>query len=363
MTDIFTPWSLNRLTLPNRLVRSATWEGLADSGGIPSHDLINLTAELAEGGVGLIITGFTYIHAQGQAMPRQTGIHRDANIGPLTRVSDAVHQAGGRVAMQLVHAGGLANPELIGGRPLGPSAMVHPASQKEVGELSPDQIEEIIDAFAIAAARAKAAEFDAVELHGAHGYLISQFLCPITNQREDQYGGSLENRARFCCQAYQAVRDVVGRAFPVFIKLNSEDGVPGGVTREESLQVAVKLAEMGMDAIEVSGGTPWAGKQRPSRVVKSPEDEGYFLPAAAAIKQAADCGIIAVGGFKSPAVIERALDQVDAVAMCRPFINDPGLANRWKAGGRSPAECISCNKCFAVTAKQGLGCGPRLKEQ
>lgn len=363
MADIFTPWTMNRLTLPNRLVRSATWEGLAEEGGIPGHDLINATADLAQGGVGLIIMGFSYIMPQGQAMPRQTGIHRDANIGPMTRVSDAVHQAGGKAAMQIVHGGGQCRAKITGSQPVGPSKLVHPFTQEEVAELSQDQIAEIIEAFAMAAGRARAAEFDAVELHGAHGYLISQFLSPLTNQRQDEYGGSLANRARFCYQVFQAVRDMVGPRFPIFIKLNSEDAMPGGIPVQEAVEVAATLSEMGIDAIEVSGGVPVAGKKSPSRMVKAAEDEGYFLDAAAKIKTAVSCPVIAVGGLRSPAVIEKALDRVDAVAMCRPFINEPDLAARWKSGDRSPAKCISCNKCFEYTARHGLGCGVKKEDE
>ena len=362
MADIFTPWQIKDLTIPNRLVRSATWEGLADDDGAPTHELINALADLAEGGVGLIITGFAYIMAEGLGRPKQTGVHIDALVGPLTRISDAVHKAGGLVAMQIVHAGGQTKSEWIGQQPMGPSAMVNPAFDEQVVEMSLMRIEDTIDAFAMAAARVKAAGFDAVELHGAHGYLINQFLSPATNQRTDDYGGTPANRARFAYDVLAATRQAVGPNYPVFIKLNSDDAVEGGLTLAESVSVAQGLFQRGIDAIEVSGGTPAAKKLSASRVVKEASDEGYFLSNAVAVKKVVSCPVICVGGWRSKAEVEKALDQVDAVAMSRPFIRQPDLANRWKAG-EDKATCISCNQCFSVVMKQGLGCGQELKKQ
>jgi 2,4-dienoyl-CoA reductase-like NADH-dependent reductase (Old Yellow Enzyme family) len=362
MADIFTPWQMQDLTIPNRLVRSATWEGLADKDGAPTHELILALAALAEGGVGLVITGYAFISPEGRGLPLQTGVHIDAMIGPLTRISDAVHKSGGLVAMQIVHAGGQTKSEWIGRQPVGPSAMVNPAYREEVAELSRDQIEDIIDDFARAAARVKAAGFDAVELHGAHGYLINQFLSPLTNQRTDDYGGSPENRARFAYEVLAQVRNAVGPRYPVFIKLNSEDALEGGLGFAEGLQAAKGLSDRGIDAIEVSGGTPASGKLSPARVVKDSGGEGYFLANAAAIKKEVSCPVICVGGWRSRARVEAALDQVDAVALSRPFIRQPDLARRWKAG-EEQAKCISCNQCFAVGMQQGLGCGQELKKQ
>ena len=362
MADIFTPWRMKDLTIPNRLVRSATWEGLAEDDGTPTHELINALADLAEGGVGLIITGYAFILPEGRGLPKQTGAHIDAMIGPLTRISDAVHKAGGLVAVQIVHAGGQTKADWIGRQPLGPSAMLNPAFGEQVAELSLMQIEDIVEAFALAAARIKAAGFDAVELHGAHGYLINQFLSPATNQRGDDYGGTPAKRARFAYEVLAATRQAVGPRYPVFIKLNSDDAVEGGLGLEEAVQVARGLSERGIDAIEVSGGTPAAGKLSPSRVVKEPADEGYFLANAVAIKKVVSCPVICVGGWRSRLVVEKALDQVDAVALSRPFIRQPDLAKRWQAG-EDQATCISCNQCFKVGMRQGLGCGQELKKQ
>jgi 2,4-dienoyl-CoA reductase-like NADH-dependent reductase (Old Yellow Enzyme family) len=335
---------------------------MADGDGLPSHDLINLTAELAEGLVGLIITGYAYVRPDGQSSPRQSGVHIDACVGPLTRVSHAVHKAGGKVALQIVHGGGQAKKSLCGAEPAGPSAITQPGTGAAVRGLGFDEILQLIEDFAWAAARAKAAGFDAVQLHGAHGYLINQFLSPNTNQRTDQFGGSLENRARFCLEVYRAVRDAVGPGFPVFIKLNSEDALADGLQLADSLRVAAWLAQEGIDAIEVSGGVRAAGKNSPARAVKGPEQEGYFLANARRIKEMVDCPVVGVGGFRSPEVIAEALEQVDAVAMCRPFIREPHLARRWQAGDLSPARCVSCGKCFVMAAREGVACGVERQE-
>lgn len=363
MADIFTPWRLGELSIPNRLVRSATWEGMAQPDGTPTIDTANLTAELAEGGVGLIITGYAFVHSLGRGLPAQTGVHIDAMVGPLTRISDAVHKSGGQVALQIVHAGGQTRSDWIGGQPLGPSAMVHPAFKEEVAQLSKDQINDIVGCFAMAAARGKAAGFDAVQLHGAHGYLINQFLSPNTNQRDDEYGGSALNRARFACEVFSAVRNAVGPHYPVFIKLNTVDSLEGGLVLSDALQAAVKLDQMGIDAIEVSGGVPAAGKLGSARVVKNADDEGYFLANAQAVKAAVKCPVIVVGGWRSRAKVEDALDKVDAVSMSRPFIREPHLANQWKGGANANARCISCGGCFKTGMEGGVACAQELKEQ
>ncbi len=363
MADIFTPWQMGELTIPNRLVRSATWEGMAQPDGTPTFETVNFTAELAEGGVGLIITGYAFIHPLGRGLPHQTGVHIDAMIGPITRISDAVHKNGGLVAMQIVHAGGQTKSDWIGGQPLAPTAMTHLAFKEELAELSKAQISDIAEMFGRAAARVKAAGFDAVQLHGAHGYLISEFLSPLTNRRTDEYGGGIENRGRFCREVYQAVRREVGPRYPVFIKLNTEDGLEGGLTPQDAALVAASLSDLGIDAIEVSGGMAAAGKKAAGRVVTKPEEEGYFFDNAKLVKAAVKCPVIVVGGWRSKSRVEAALDQVDAVSMARPFIRQPNLANLWKAGQSLQAACISCGQCLRAGMKGGVLCVQEQKEK
>jgi 2,4-dienoyl-CoA reductase-like NADH-dependent reductase (Old Yellow Enzyme family) len=357
MDLIFTPWRMGTLEIPNRLVRSATWEGLAHDNGAPTERLAEVTADLARGGVGLIITGYAYVAPEGLGLPKQTGVYSDFLIQALALMTDAVHEADGLVALQIVHAGGQTRPDWTGSQPVGPSKMIHPLFGLEVKALSRDQIHRVVEAFALAASRAKAAGFDAVQLHGAHGYLINQFLSPNTNLREDDYGGSIENRARFCYEVYDAVRAEVGNDYPVFIKLNSEDAIDGGLELSDAVEVARGLAQRGIDAIEVSGGVPAAGKKAAARTVPKARDEGYFLANARAVKSSVNCPVIVVGGFKSRARIEEALGSIDAVAMCRPFIRQADLATLLKNGTLDEAECVSCSRCLAATMEAGLRCG------
>jgi 2,4-dienoyl-CoA reductase-like NADH-dependent reductase (Old Yellow Enzyme family) len=360
MAEIFSPWQMNQLPVPNRLVRSATWEGLASPEGAAGEEAIDLLANLARGGVGLIITGAAFVSPEGRALPRQTGVHSDAMVEPLSRMARAVHRAGGLVALQICHAGGQTKREWIGEKPLGPSAILHPRYGEAVGELTREQIADIVESYATAVARARAAGFDAVQLHGAHGYLINQFLSPHTNQRHDDYGGSLQNRSRFCHEVCQAARQAVGADYPVFIKLNVKDNIEGGLEAEEGLEVASELAALGIDAIEVSGGVAVGRKYGHVLPVKGQEDEGYFLDEAKAVRAAVSCPVVTVGGFRGRAKVERALEHVDAVALCRPFIRQPRLALSWQAGSQQPASCISCNQCLDLTRTKGLTCGQEL---
>jgi len=369
MADIFTPWKIGNLELPNRLVRSATWEGMAEENGAPSEKIVKLTADIAAGGAGLVITGYSYIRTEGVGMVRQTGVHDDSMVEPWARLVDTVHKAGGKVAIQIVHAGGSTMPDFAPGRDkvFGPSAMTDPVFGCQVHELTRNHILGIVEDFGKAAARAKRAGFDAVQLHGAHGYLISQFLSPDRNQRGDEYGGSLESRARFLYQVYEAARGAVGRDYPLFIKINGEDCTENGFKLEDSVRVTRELSNLGIDAIEVSGGVPAANRENPIRRVRSADEEGYFFAEAVAIKSSVSCPVISVGGWRSRARIEDALNHVDAVSMARPFIRQPDLANLLKSRATDKVDCISCRRCQALTFESGVGCqvllDKKLKEE
>jgi 2,4-dienoyl-CoA reductase-like NADH-dependent reductase (Old Yellow Enzyme family) len=363
MDTLFTPWKLGSLEIPNRLVRSATWEGMALDNGAVTDALAEVTADLARGGVGLIITGYAFVLPEGRGLPKQIGVYSDELVDSLGRMTDAVHEANGLVALQIVHAGAQTRSEWIGRTPLGPSAMIHPSFGEPVEGLALDQISEIVTAFASAARRARAAGFDAVQLHAAHGYLINQFLSPHTNRRDDHYGGSLEGRASLCFDIFDAVRAEVGPDFPVFIKLNSEDCVEGGLELADAVEVARGLSERGIDAIEVSGGVPYAGKKGAARLVRNRDEEGYFFANARAIKEVVDCPVLFVGGIRSRSVIEHALEEIDAVSICRPFIRQPTLANLFREHLIDKADCVSCGKCLEATMENGLSCGVLIGEE
>ncbi|KKK50021.1 hypothetical protein LCGC14_3129190, partial [marine sediment metagenome] len=288
MREIFESSEINGMELANRLVRSATWEGMCTDDGRPTDKLIDLYKALAAGGVGLIVTGYTFVRPEGKQMPGKMGLHTDDFAPDMKRMVDAVHAMSGKLCVQLVHAGGQTSQKVAGRQPLAPSAVEAAQYQGvEPEAMSKQDIAGVVAAFGQAAARAKDYGFDAVELHGAHGYLINQFLSPITNQRDDEYGGSLDNRARFMMEVYKSVRDAVGGAFPVMIKLTGADNLEGGLVVEDAVEAARKLDEAGIDAIEVSSGTPASGEEGPVRTkINKPEREAYILPLARRIKAA-----------------------------------------------------------------------------
>ncbi|BBO90682.1 NADH:flavin oxidoreductase [Desulfosarcina ovata] len=347
-SPLFESATLHTLTLPNRFVRSATWEGMATEKGAVTPRLIDTMAALAQGGVGLIISGHAYVSAEGQATPWQLGIYDDALVDGLRQMTDAVHAAGGSILAQLAHAGNFALEKAIATAPRVVSNFDGLAKTPR-HELSAEEIEALKGAFVAAARRALAAGFDGIELHCAHGYLLSQFLSPWFNRRTDAYGGSIESRARIHVEIIRAIRAVVGADYPLLIKINCSDFADGGLTVEESISAVRRMVPAGLDAIELSGGLLTGGTLSPSRPgITTPEKEAYFRLSARAFKEVLDVPLILVGGIRSPEVAERLLadGSADFFAMSRPLIREPDLVNRWQTGDRSPALCISDNLCF-----------------
>lgn len=364
--DLFDQTTINGMTLRNRIVRSATWEGMCEPDGRPTEKLKNLYGDLARGGVGLIVTGFAFVRPEGKQMPGKMGIHTDDFSEEYKKMARAVHDAGGKIAVQIVHAGGQTNTEMAGRQPLAPSAVEVPQFEEIPSELSKDEIGEIVTAFADGARRAREWGFDGVQLHGAHGYLINQFLSPLTNRRNDEYGGSIENRSRFLIEVYEKAREAVGDDFPVMIKLNGADNLDGGLEIGDGVYAAKLLSEAGIDAIEVSAGTPASGTKGPARVkINKPEKEAYNLDPARQIKDSVDCPIMVVGGIRSWEIAQKTITEgMDHVSVSRPLIREPGLPNRWSGGDRGPAKCVSCNGCFKPGLKEGgIYCVAEKKER
>lgn len=361
MGGFFSPFTINGLTLQNRSVRSAVWEGMADDDGRVTRRLVDTMVRLARNRVGLIITGHTFVHPLGKAGPWQTGVCSDDMLPGLREMAAAVHDAGGRICLQLAHAGGHAATRLTHYQALGPSTFKGRFGDM-CREMSAEDIQIVIDAMVGAARRAQTAGFDAVQIHAAHGYLLSQFLSPSTNHRRDNYGGSLANRARLVCDVIREVRRVVGTDFPILIKMNSEDFVEKGFQQEDMLQVATLVADAGADAVEMSGGTVvnpqethCARKVHPA----CPEEEVYYRRAAQAFKAAVALPLILVGGIRSLAVAEQLIvdGTADLIAFGRPLISEPDLIRRWQTGNRNVSACISCNRCYVpLQAGQGVSC-------
>jgi 2,4-dienoyl-CoA reductase-like NADH-dependent reductase (Old Yellow Enzyme family) len=332
---------------------------LAAEDGRVTPALIRIYEELAEGGVGLIISSYLYVREDGKQTPGQIGVYSDELIPGLAEMAEAVHLRGGKIVGQIVHCGGQADRHRCGGlHPVAPSAVESPGYLEMPRELTTEEIPDMVESFATAARRLQSAGFDGVQLHGAHGYLLAQFLSPLRNRRSDAYGGDLENRARFGLEVFKAVRATVGRDYPVMIKLNASDFLDGSTTEDDACFLASSLADEGIDAIEVSGGTPGSGKLGAARAnIRDSSDEAYFLPQAQAIREAAPTvPLMLVGGVRSPEVIEKILARgsADYFSMSRPLIREPGLPNRWKSGDRSRAACVSCSGCF-LPARRGDG--------
>jgi 2,4-dienoyl-CoA reductase-like NADH-dependent reductase (Old Yellow Enzyme family) len=347
-SKLFETTTLNGMTLKNRFVRSATAEGMATEDGEITSRLINLMTELVKGGVGLIITGHTYVTKRGQATPWQLGIYDDKLVPGLCKMTDAVRERDGRIVAQLAHSGLRANPKLIDGPPLAPTAM-EGLNEVVAQEMTSEDINATVEAFGSAAVRAREAGFDGVQIHAAHSYLLSQFLSPAFNLRDDAYGGPIENRARMLVEVVETIRRRVGRDYPLLIKINSRDFLEGGLELEDSIRAGAMLKDAGLDAIEISGGTYASGELIPIRKgIKKEKDEAYFKAEARAFKEQIDLPVILVGGIRSFHIAEGIVNDhiADFISMCRPLIREPGLINRWRSGDLSKATCVSDTKCL-----------------
>lgn len=345
---LFEPFSFSGLSLKNRLVRSATYEKRADEDGFVTESLIELYEDLTRGGIGLIVTGNALVHPSGRTIPQMTCIHSDIYIQGLRKLTAAVHELDGVIAIQLVHGGRQSFPILLGGSdPLAPSAVYDTSTKIMPRAMIDAEIWKVIDAFADAARRARIAGFDAVQIHGAHGYLVSEFLSPHTNRRDDYWGGDEERRFHFLEEVYKAMRKEVGEDYPVMIKMNADDLMEGGLKVDEAVKMVVRLEELGLDAVEVSGGMYESSRKTVQPDILTPDDEAYFRTNGKAFKNKLHIPVILVGGMRSRAVMEEVLQkgEADLISLARPLIREPGLPNKFRKGTEK-ADCISCNGCM-----------------
>jgi 2,4-dienoyl-CoA reductase-like NADH-dependent reductase (Old Yellow Enzyme family) len=354
---LFTPARIGSLELPNRLMRSATAERMADADGRPRSELRDLYRELARGGVGLIISGHMYIHPSGKAHREMTGVHSDKLIPDLAALTEAVHQEGGLVAAQINHGGMQCSRRTVP-QTMAPSAVDAPFLSRSPRAMTEEEIATVIQAYADAARRAQEAGFDAVQIHGAHGYLISQFLSPFTNRRGDAWGGDLARRMRFLRAVCEAVREDVGPDYPLFIKLGMIDGLDEGLNPEDGADVVAALEEMGLDGLEISGGIGGGEALNTRGPIRSVEDEAYFRPLARRARPRTALPIALVGGLRSRAVMEDVLQSGDAdfASLSRPLICEPDLPKRLQEGSREYAACISCGRCWPERPGEGIAC-------
>ena len=380
MSMLFTPRKIGNVELPNRFVHSATYEGMATETGEASDELIKRYERLAKGGVGLIISGYMYVHPTGRAFPHQTGIHCDEMLPGLKKVTDAVHRQGGKIAFQLAHAGRQTTRSLIGQTPLGPSSTGRdPVNFVKPKEMTENGIMEIIKAFGAAARRAVEAGADSIQLHGAHGYLINEFLSPFFNSRTDSWGSSDENRFRFLKEIFLETQKTVPDGMPVLVKLSTNDYTPKeGITPGLASKYAKWLTELKIDGLETSCGSavysymnmcrgdvptdeflkalPWWQRPMGRLMIGKLEgkydlEEGYNLEAARMIKPTlGDTPLFLVGGMRTVAHMEDVLENnyADFISMSRPFIREPFLVNKIKEGKMDRVSCVSCNRCLAA---------------
>jgi 2,4-dienoyl-CoA reductase-like NADH-dependent reductase (Old Yellow Enzyme family) len=397
MAALFEKTSIKSLELKNRLIRSATHEGMCDPDGFPTQALFKLYERLAKGGIGLIITGYAFVSQDGRSpFLGMQGMDTDAHVPKYRKLVDHVHQHGSKIAMQIVHCGRQTTRKAIGVQPVAPSSVKDKLYLLTPREMTEEDIERIIGDFAQAARRVRESGFDAVQIHASHGYLLSQFLCPHTNRRKDQWGGSVENMMRIVKEIYTRSREQVGEDYPILIKINAYDNMKNGLRLEQSAQMAEMMAEMGFDGIEVSCGIMEDGnsmargdlpldvfvkewsiyKNKNSlykfimtrfgeKIIKPmPFTSAYNLESAKEIKGRLDIPVFVVGGITERRTMEDIINNgsADYISLCRSLMADPKFPEKIRGGNNEPSRCIHCNLCLAYLYSHPLRCyhGKRL---
>jgi len=353
---LFTAAQIGSVTIPNRFVRSATHDFMAEEDGTVTDRNVALFTALAQGEVGLIITGHAFVHPAGKASPRQLGVHEDRMVAGLSRLPKAVHHFPSRIFLQLAHAGRQTKEKICGCTPLSPSAVYEPVYRVMPKAMAKEEIAATRDDFIQAGRRAREAGFDGVQLHVGHGYLLSSFISAYTNRRDDEYGGSVTNRARLVREILRGLKDQYGSGFPVIAKLNSSDFISGGLSLEDSIEIACLLEADGLDGVEVTGGMSEADQGSVWKGLRPEEKEGYFVDSAARFKAALRIPVFGLGGFRTFRAMERAVEtgRVDLISLSRPLIRETDLVKEFRLGRIAKSACISCNKCFNP---RGIRCG------
>jgi 2,4-dienoyl-CoA reductase-like NADH-dependent reductase (Old Yellow Enzyme family) len=378
----FEPVTLGGIRFKNRIIRSATHEGLADEKGFPTKALTQAYVRLAQGGIGGIATGYAGVQPDGKSpLYRMLMIDSDESIPSYQELTRAVHAEGVPILLQIAHCGRQTRSVNIGYTPVAPSALRDKYYNEEIPhELTGPEIEIIIDNFVKAIERAKEAGFDGVELHAAHGYLLSEFLSPYMNRRQDGWGGSIDKRSRIVLEIISRAKRKLGD-FPLWVKMNAHDGRKGGMTISEAVKIAQLLDKNGCNGIEVSCGvmednfystrfenhpadsilyfnfkfekTPRLIKNlfRPLlKIMIRPKKPTrlFNLLAAREIKKAISLPVIAVGGVRSRSDIHKVVDDgsVDLVSLSKPLIMEPGLIGKFMSNKQEKAKCIDCCYCM-----------------
>ncbi len=367
LKTLFSPANIGSVNIKNRLVRSATFESRATKEGYVTDQLIDFYDELARGGIGLIITGYIAVHPGGNATPNMTCIYDDSYEKGQKKLVEKVHDYPEvKIAAQIAHTGSqVYKPDC---ESVSPSPLTDPISKRVARELAIKEIYEIIDSFVEAGRRSYECGYDMVQIHAAHGYLLSDFLSPKINKRTDEFGGDTQKRSRILIDIYNQLKDEVSKNFPIIIKLNTIDFLRGGLTLEEGTEIAKNLVDLGYDAIEPTCGRTnlkvSGMKAFPSVIMKTEDDENYFLPNAKALRAyMGNSKLLLMGGIRNPLLAERFLQEniADFISMSRPLVYEPNLPNRWKKGDISPPLCTNCNACLGISLRGPVYCPVKKK--
>lgn len=353
---LFTSIRIGNMKVNNRIILSPMETRLADHSGHITNDSLSYYRERAKGGAGYITVGNACVHPSGKATERMICIYDDTYMAGIRKLAQAIHAVGGKVVVQLNHAGRQTSHYITGQKIVAPSAIACKIMKQQPHALSAAEIEEMVEAFAAAALRIKRSGCDGVEFHMAHGYLICQFLSPYSNKRQDEWGGNPQNRTRFARKIIERTRHKVGPKFPLICRISADEMVEGGLQIEEASLIARYLVEAGADAIHVSACA------YESYVYNMPcyyLQDGCFIPLAADIKSVIDVPTIAVGKIRTPFAAEQILQngQADLIAMGRALIADPYLPQKSRQGNFSQIRpCLSCNQCVESISRYKLEC-------
>ncbi len=372
LKNLFSPGKIGTVQIKNRIIRSATWAAKATNEGYVTDNLINLFKDLAEGGTGLIISGYIAADPSGAATHKMACLYDDSYISGQKKLVKAVHESSEvKIAAQIAHTG---NGAFIFGNtnfnPVGPSPMINLVLNKPCRELTTEEVRQIIKNFVDTGRRAYESGYDMVQIHSSHGYLLSDFVSPFTNKRTDEFGGTYQKRTKILVDIYNQLKDELDKNFPIIIKLNTKDYLQEGLRLDEGKKIAKILIEAGYDAIEPSSGRYdlkfSKRKTYPTVMDKSGENQNYFLQNVKKLNPIMrGRPIILQGGIRNPLIMEEFIKEniADFIALSRPLIYEPDLPNRWKNGDLTLPLCTNCNGCLTVAATDTAYCVVKKKSE
>lgn len=343
---LFEKAKIGNMEVKNHFLKSATWEKRATEDSHMTEYLYEHYKELAEGGVGTIILSYAHVLSTEQPNPNMLGMYDDSFIPEYKKLTEIVHKEGAKIVAQLVYGGNMTSYKVEGRDILSPSGIPLREDRPTGRPFDNDDVKELIEGFKKAAIRAKEAGFDGVQIHAAHGYFFSQTISPVYNKREDSYG---ENKGKLIYEVYEGIREVVGEDYPIWIKINCKDFLPGGSEVEDIIKICKKLEKLGIDAIEVSGGHGIIASETFARKkILKLEDEGTFEKETIAIAQAVNVPVIMVGGVRSIEYMNNISEntKIKYFSLARPLICERDLINKWSKNPEKRARCVSCGNCF-----------------